>query len=45
MSKHADQCGAETPELVLLDKFVEVDTQKFKDQAKMLSMDEGVLQA
>jgi hypothetical protein len=45
LSKHANQRSAETPELVLLDKFVEVNTQELKDQAEMLSMDKSILQA
>lgn len=45
LSKDADQSGAESSELVLLDKLVQVDAEELKHQAKMLTVDECVLQA
>lgn len=45
LRKHPHQRGTQTPELVLLDKFVQVDRQQLKDQTKMLPMDECILQS
>lgn len=44
LCENPDQCGAKTPELVLLDQFIQIDAEKLKDQAQMLSMDESVLE-
>jgi len=45
LCKHSHKGGAETSELVLLDQFVQVDRQQFKDKTKMLSVDECVFEA
>lgn len=45
LGEHADQSRAETAELVLLDKFVQVDAEQLEDEAKMLSVDKGVFQS
>lgn len=44
LRKHADQGCTQPAELVLLDQFVEIDTQQLEDQAEVLPVDEGVLQ-
>jgi hypothetical protein len=31
-------------ELVLLDQFVQIDTEEFEDEAEMLAVDEGIFQ-
>jgi hypothetical protein len=45
LGKDADQSGAESSELVLLDKLVQVDAEELKHQAKMLTVDKSILQA
>lgn len=45
LGEDADQSCAEATELVLLDKFVQVDAEQLEDEAKMLSVDKGVFQS
>jgi hypothetical protein len=45
LRKDAHQGGAETSELVLLDKFIKIDTKQFKHQAEMLTVNECVLES
>lgn len=44
LRKHPHEGRTQTPELILLDELVEVDTEQLKCQAQMLTMDEGVFQ-
>ena len=44
LCKHTNQGCAKAPELILFDELVQVDTEEFENKAKMLPMDEGVLQ-
>jgi hypothetical protein len=44
LCKDTDESGAQAPELVLLDQFVQVDTEKLKGKTEMLPVNEGVLQ-
>ena len=44
LSKNAYERGTQAPELVLFDQFVEIDAEYFKDETKMLPVDEGVLE-
>ena len=45
LCEDSNESGAQPSELILLDQFVKIDAQQLKDQAKMLSMDERILQA
>ena len=43
LCEHADERRTKTAELVLLDQLVQVDTQQFKHETQMLSVDESIL--
>ena len=45
LCKHPDECSAQSSELVLFNQLVQVDAQKLENQAKMLTMDEGIFEA
>lgn len=45
LGENPDQRGTKTPELVLLDQFVQIDAEKFKDQAQVLPVYKGILQS
>lgn len=45
LGENPDQCGTKTPELVLLDQFVQVDAKELKDQAQVLPVYESVLES
>lgn len=45
LGENPDQCGTKTPELVLLDQFVQVDAEKLEDQAQMLPVYKCVLES
>lgn len=45
LGKDSDQSRAETAELILLYEFIQVDTEQFKDEAKMLAMDKSILES
>lgn len=45
LRKYSHECGTQTTELVLLDQLVQVNAEQLKDKAKMLPVDERVLQA
>ena len=45
LRKDTHQGSTETSELVLLDKFIKIDTEQFKHQAKMLAVNKGVLES
>jgi hypothetical protein len=45
LSKHADEGGTESTELVLLNELVEVDTKQFESKTQMLTVNECVFQA
>lgn len=45
LGKHPDQGGAESTELVLLDKLVKVDTEQLKCKTQVLSVNKSILQA
>ena len=44
LRKHPHESRTQTPELILLDKLIEVDTEQLKCQTKMLAMNESVFQ-
>jgi hypothetical protein len=43
LREYPDQRCAKAAELVLLDQFVEVDTQELENKTEMLPVDEGIL--
>lgn len=45
LGENPDQCGTKTPELVLLDQFVQVDAEKLEDETQMLPVDERILES
>lgn len=45
LRKDTDKCRAQAPELILLDEFIKVDTEKLKCQAEMLPVDKGVFES
>ena len=45
LSKYSHKSRAEASELILLDQFIQIYRQQFKDQTKMLFVDESVLEA
>lgn len=44
LCKDTDESGAQSSELVLLDQFIQIDTEKFKGKTEVLPVNEGVLQ-
>lgn len=44
LSEHPHKRGAQPAELILLDQFVEVDTEQFKTQTEVLPVDKGIFQ-
>lgn len=45
LGEYAHESGRETAELVLLDELVQIDTEKFKDEAQMLSVNKGIFKS
>jgi hypothetical protein len=44
LSKNTDESCAQTTKLVLLDQFIKIDTEQFKNQTEMLPVDKSILQ-
>lgn len=44
LRKHTDECSTQSAELILFDELVQIDTEQFKHQAQMLSVNECVFQ-
>lgn len=44
LSKYSHESGAQAPELILLDQFVQIDGQELKHEAEVLAMYESILQ-
>lgn len=44
LREDTDERSAQAAELILLDQFIKVDTEKLEGETQMLTMDEGIFQ-
>ena len=44
LGEDSDEGGTQTPELILLDQFIQIHREKLEHQAQMLLVDEGIFQ-
>lgn len=44
LGKHPNKCSAQSTELILFDQLIKIDTEQFKCETQMLTVDECVLE-